>query len=111
MPTEIAEALQGFFNQYGSFLLLAAMMIGMVLLMVIPQRKQQKKIKDMLDGMKKGDHVRTVGGFFGTIDSIDGDVIILAAGPQKKRIAVSRQAIATVGNNNDVENTMTDSIQ
>lgn len=109
MPTYIADALSDFFGRFGSLLLLGAVMVGMVLLMVIPQRKQQKKIKEMLDSLKPGDYVRTVGGFFGTIVSIDGDVVILAAGPQKKKIAISRQAVSSAGNS-DVENTMSDSI-
>ena len=109
MPTYIATAISDFFGKFGSLLLLGAIMIGMVLLMVIPQRKQQKKIQEMLDGLKAGDYVRTIGGFFGTIVSINGDVVILAAGPQKKKIAISRQAISVVGNS-DVENTMTETI-
>ena len=61
----------------------------------------------MLSSLKAGDYVRTVGGFFGTIDSIEGDVIILKAGPDKKRIAIVRNAVALV-EGSDVENTMSD---
>ena len=107
MPTEFANLITGFFDKLGSLLLLGAVMIGLILLTVIPQRKQQKKINDMLDSLKPGDYVRTVGGFFGTIDSVNGDVIILKAGPEKKRIAISRRAVSVVGNS-DVENTMSD---
>ena len=109
MPTYIGEAISGFFTRYGSLLLLAAVMIGMVLLMVIPQRKQRKKIQAMLDGMKSGDYVRTVGGFFGTVESVEGDVVILKAGPQRKRIAISKNSISTVGQS-DVENTLNDTL-
>lgn len=107
MPSGIAEVISAFFSQYGSLLLLGALMIGLILLTVIPQRKQQKKVEAMLSSLKAGDYVRTVGGFFGTIDSIEGDVIILKAGPDKKRIAIVRNAVALV-EGGDVENTMSD---
>lgn len=107
MPSGIAEVISAFFSQYGSLLLLGALMIGLILLTVIPQRKQQKKVEAMLSSLKAGDYVRTVGGFFGTIDSIEGDVIILKAGPDKKRIAIVRNAVALV-EGSDVENTMSD---
>lgn len=107
MPSGIAEVISAFFSQYGSLLLLGALMIGLILLTVIPQRKQQKKVEAMLSSLKAGDYVRTVGGFFGTIDSIEGDVIILKAGPDKKRIAIVRNAVALV-EGSDVENTISD---
>ena len=107
MPSGIAEVISAFFSQYGSLLLLGALMIGLILLTVIPQRKQQKKVEAMLSSLKAGDYVRTVGGFFGTIDSIEGDVIVLKAGPDKKRIAIVRNAVALV-EGSDVENTMSD---
>lgn len=107
MPSGIAEVISAFFAQYGSLLLLGALMIGLILLTVIPQRKQQKKVEAMLSSLKAGDYVRTVGGFFGTIDSIEGDVIILKAGPDKKRIAIVRNAVALV-EGCDVENTMSE---
>ncbi len=107
MPSGIAEVISAFFAQYGSLLLLGALMIGLILLTVIPQRKQQKKVDAMLSSLKAGDYVRTVGGFFGTIDSIEGDVIILKAGPDKKRIAIVRNAVALV-EGCDAENTMSE---
>lgn len=107
MPTYIADAISQFFSLYGSLLLLAAILIGMVTFTIISQKKQQKKITDMLDSLKAGDRVRTVGGFFGTVESIEGDVVILKVNPHKKRIAISKRAVAVVGDS-DVENTIDD---
>lgn len=36
-----------------------------------PQKNEQKRRKSMLDGLKKGDRVVTIGGIYGTIASID----------------------------------------
>ena len=36
-----------------------------------PQKNEQKRRKSMLDNLKKGDRVVTIGGIYGTIASID----------------------------------------
>lgn len=108
MPTDFAGVFSSFFETYGSLLLFAAVIVGLILLTIIPQRKQQKKVDDMLSSLKPGDYVRTVGGFFGNIESIEGDVIILKAGPDKKRIAIARNAVSVTSENKDVENTLSD---
>ena len=35
-----------------------------------PQKKQQSRRRAMLDSLKKGDHVITIGGIYGTIEEI-----------------------------------------
>ncbi|HHU29562.1 MAG: preprotein translocase subunit YajC [Bacillota bacterium] len=47
----------------------------MYLLIVRPQTKQQQKRKEMLDNLKVGDKIRTIGGFYGTIERIKEDDI------------------------------------
>ena len=47
--------------------------------MVRPQKKQQQKRQEMLNQLKKGDPIITIGGLHGVIDSIDqqaGTVVI-----------------------------------
>nr|WP_125705315.1 preprotein translocase subunit YajC [Lacticaseibacillus daqingensis] len=39
--------------------------------MMRPQKKQQQKRQEMLNGVKKGDHIITIGGLHGVVDSID----------------------------------------
>lgn len=39
--------------------------------MMRPQKKQQQKRQEMLGGVKKGDHIVTIGGLHGVVDSID----------------------------------------
>lgn len=68
----------------------------MFALMVIPQRKRDKKVKDMLASIKPGDRVRTIGGIYGTITSIRDDVVTISVGPDKVRLVFARGAIATI---------------
>ena len=48
-----------FFSSYG---LLIILMVAMFAIMIIPQRRRDKKVKEMLAALKPGDRVRTIGG-------------------------------------------------
>ena len=103
MPESISTGLAS----YGPLILI---MVAMFALMIIPQRRRDKKIKQMLNAIKPGDRVRTIGGLYGTIGSIKDDVITLIVGPDKVRLVFARGAISTV---EDVaaENTMSEEVK
>jgi len=104
MPTNVTSGFSNFFSGYGFLIIL---MIAMFAIMIIPQRKRDKKIKEMLNSLKPGDRVRTIGGVYGTISSIKDDVVVLAVGPDKVKLVFARGAIAQV-EDTGVENTMDD---
>ena len=54
------------------------LLVGMMWFMVFrPQRKQQKEKKAMMDAMKKGDRVITVGGIYGIVRNIKDNRVTL----------------------------------
>ena len=99
------SSLGSFFSGSG---MLIIMMIVLLLVMIIPQRKRDKKIKDMLASIKVGDRVRTIGGIYGTVTNIKDDISTSAGGPDKARLVFARGAIANV-EDVAVENTMEES--
>ena len=75
----------------------AAAILQMVL--IRPQKKKDKKVKEMLDSLKHGDRVTTIGGIYGTIVGIKEDTITLAIGQknaQPTEMTVARWAIRNV---------------
>ena len=78
--------------------------VPMVLIVVVfwlflirPQRKKDKKIKEMLAALKVGDRVCTIGDIYGTITNIrDENTITLAVGPQDVPVVFARWAIRNV---------------
>ena len=46
-------------------------------ILIRPQQQKQKKHKMMLDSIQKGDKVITIGGIYGIIKEIKGDVLTL----------------------------------
>ena len=84
------------------------MMVGMVavfyFLLIRPQRKKDKAVKDMLAALKPGDRICTIGGIYGTIAAIKDDTITLYVGAQKMQMVVARWAIRSVEDAPLVEN-------
>ena len=101
--TQVGEFFSG-----GGFLII--LMIALFAIMIIPQRRRDKKVKQMLAAIKVGDRVRTIGGIYGTVSSIKDDIITISVGPDKVRLVFTRGAIATV-EDAPVENTMTDEVK
>lgn len=104
MDTQVVSGIQGFMSNGGMLIIL---MIALFAVMIIPQRKREKKIKDMLANLKPGDRVRTIGGIYGTITAIKDDVVTISIGPDKVRLVFIRGAIASV-EDSPVENTIED---
>lgn len=69
----------------------------MYFLMLRPQKKEQKRLQAMLNGMEVGDSIVTTGGFYGVvIDMTEEDVIVEFGNNKNCRIPMRKQAIAEV---------------
>lgn len=71
-------------------------LVVLFVLMIVPQRKRDKKMKEMLASIKPGDRVRTIGGIYGTVTSVKDEVVTISVGPDKARLVFARGAIATI---------------
>ncbi len=65
-------------------------------MMIRPQRKKDKQVKEMLNNLKAGDRICTIGGIYGTITGIQDDTIKLAVGRDNMSMVVARWAIRSV---------------
>lgn len=73
---------------------------GPIIIMVVifyfllyrPQKTAQKRRRSMLDSLKKGNKVMTIGGIYGTIEAIDETIVKLKIADNTV-IEVSRSAI------------------
>jgi len=76
------------------------MMVAMVaifyFLMIRPQRKKDKKVKDMLSALKVGDRICTIGGIYGTVLQLKDDSVTLAVGAQKTQLVMARWSVRSV---------------
>ena len=81
----------------GTFLPMILIVVVFYFFLIRPQRKKDKKVKEMLNALKVGDRVCTIGGMYGTITNIrDENTITLALGPQEVPVVFARWAIRSV---------------
>ncbi len=73
-----------------------------VVLIIVPNRRRDKKFKDMLASVKVGDRIKTIGGIYGRIIQLKEDLITIETGPEKAKLLMAKNAIATI-ENYDVE--------
>ncbi len=62
-------------------------------LIIVPQRKRQKALADMVAALKPGDRVVTSGGIYATIKEVkEKSLIVMSA--QKSLLEISRSSVA-----------------
>lgn len=64
-------------------------------LLIRPQQKKSRERNSMLNALKKGDKVTTIGGMHGTIDQITDDTVVLKVNDVTK-LTFDRSAINNV---------------
>jgi preprotein translocase subunit YajC len=90
MDPAMAEQLMG---AVGTFGLPVVLIVVFYFVLVRPQRKKDKEVKNMLANLKVGDRITTIGGIYGSIASIKDDIFTIAVGQDKVKIVVARWAI------------------
>lgn len=65
-------------------------------LLIRPQRKKDKQVKEMLNNLKAGDRVCTIGGIYGTIIGIKDDTVTISVGRDNTNMVIARWGIRSV---------------
>jgi len=79
----------------GSLLPFVAVILIFYFLIIRPQSKKRKETEKMLGALKKGDRIVTIGGLYGTIQSVKETSVIIKADDNVK-LEFLRSAISSV---------------
>ena len=81
-----------------SFLIvMVVLLIGFYLLVSLPQRKERKRRQEMLNNLKKGDKIQTVGGILGTVvDLREHELVVKVDESNNVRMRFSRSSVQSV---------------
>ena len=97
--TEVAQEM----SAGAQFIYWAIQLLPMILIFVVfwfflirPQRKKDKEAQEMLNNLKVGDRVCTIGGIYGTIVRIKDDVLTVEVGEAKTPMVFARWAIKNI---------------
>lgn len=82
-------------SMVGTLIPLILIIVIFYFFMIRPQNKKQKETEKMLNALKKGDKVITIGGIHGTVSSVHERTVILKVDDNVK-IEFNRSAISSV---------------
>jgi preprotein translocase subunit YajC len=80
-------------------IMLPAVLIIMWILMVNPHKKQEERMRNLLNSLEKNDRVMTVGGVIGTVHSIDkeqNEIVLKVDDANNTKIHFHLTAVNTV---------------
>ncbi len=85
-------------QMFSSILMLVVMFAAMYFILIRPQKKKEKKLREMIAAIKIGDEVASIGGIHGKVARIKDDVFVLETGigTTKSYITLDRGSIARV---------------
>ena len=82
-------------SQWGILIVMPLIILVFYFLVMRPQNKKQKEAKKMLESIRKGDRVVTIGGLRGTVVTVKDDVVVLKV-DENTKLEYSKNAVATV---------------
>ncbi|MCI6094261.1 MAG: preprotein translocase subunit YajC [Clostridium sp.] len=94
--TDSAANTESFLASYGFLIIMVVAIVVMLIVSSRSNKKRQKQYQQMLDDIKPGSRVRTIGGIYGTVTKVQDDVVIVSVGPDKARLVFTKQAIASI---------------
>lgn len=84
-----------------TFIPLILIFVFFYLLILRPQKKQEKKDQQMRDNLEVGDEIVTNGGIVGIVFSIKDDTVVIETGGDRSKIRIKKWAIAKVESTHD----------
>lgn len=82
-------------NMLGALLPFVLVFVIFYLLIIMPQRKKQKKHIDLVGNLKPGDRIITTGGMFGTVMGVQKDLIELKVA-SNTNIKITKSAVGVI---------------
>ena len=83
-------------NPYTGIIMLVVMFAVFYFVIIKPQKKKDKEVKQMRDSATVGDDIITIGGIHGKIVKSGDDSIVLELPHGKQRMTLSKWAIGSV---------------
>lgn len=95
-PNQMATGAAGGVAAFAPLIMMLLVLAVFYFILIRPQRKKEKKLREMIAGLRVGDEVASIGGIHGKIVRIKDDIFVLESGvgTTKSFIAIERNAIS-----------------
>ena len=72
-------------------------------LLIRPQKKKDKELKEMRDSLAVGDTVVTIGGIVANVAKIEEETIVIEFGPSRTKMPIRKWAIGSVQSKKEIK--------
>lgn len=72
-------------------------------LFIRPQKKKDKKLKEMRDALAVGDTVVTIGGIVANIAKVEDETVVIEFGPSRTKMPIQKWAIGSVQSKKEIQ--------
>ena len=83
-------------GSFASFAILIVLFIVMYFIMIRPQRKKDKELKEQMSKLAVGDRVVTIGGLVGFVANIKDDQVTISTSAANTLVTFTKSAIQSV---------------
>lgn len=83
-------------GQYGSIIMLIALFVLMYVVLILPQKRKEKKQRELINAIVPGDSLTTIGGITGKVMTVKDDAIVIETGSDKTKITIQKWAVRDV---------------
>jgi len=84
-------------EQWIGTLIYMAFFIGIMYLVIfLPQKRRDKKVKEMLNSLEVGNNITTIGGIVGKIINIKDDEVTIETAAERTQIKIKKWAVKDV---------------
>lgn len=86
-----------------SIIYIVALFAIFYFLFIRPQKKKDKQLKEMREGLAVGDTVVTIGGIVANVAKIEDETVIIEFGPSRTKMPIQKWAIGNVQSKKEIE--------
>lgn len=72
-------------------------------LLIRPQKKKDKELKEMRDSLAVGDTIVTIGGIVANVAKIEEETIVIEFGPSRTKMPIQKWAIGSVQSKKEIK--------
>ena len=80
-------------SQWSSLIIMVAIFAVFYFVLILPQKKQEKQ-RAMIDAIKPGDEVITIGGIYGKVQTVKDDYVVIESTADKTKIKLAKSSIS-----------------
>lgn len=81
-------------SQWTSIIIMIAIFVVFYFVLILPQKKQEKKQRAMINALQPGDEIITIGGIYGKIQKVSDDYVVIESTADKTKIKLAKSSIS-----------------